>query len=94
MGSTKVELVDDLLKESNRHNLTGEQRRGLTAIIKRAKKGYYHDFESELAMPKSQLNIDLLEIGFTGIAKKMQNGEYDDETPSPEEEERLKKLLE
>lgn len=84
MGNTKVELVQDL--ENTTPTLERDE------IIQKARAGYYHDFESPYATPKMQLHMDLLAAGLKDIDQQMQNGDYDDESPSPEEEKRLKDL--
>lgn len=94
MGSTKVDLVQDLENELALSVLLSEEEKAkIPAIIEKAKKGYYHDFESEIATPKTQLHIDLLEAGLPELDRRMQSGMYDDEPPSPEEEKRLMDLL-
>lgn len=46
-------------------------------MIERAEKGYYSDFESELAMPMVQLVKDCLSLGFSNIAERAKDGEFD-----------------
>lgn len=83
MGSTKVELVKDLEDAIK----AGKQPAWkIGNIMANAQKGMYHDFDSELATPKMQLHADLLEVGLVEIDQKMQNGDYDDEEPTPEQE--------
>lgn len=89
MGSTKVELVKDLQMALTRHDLTEIQRKSIKVMIQLAKKGHYHDFDTELATPKMALHKDLLSVGLTDIDQKMQNGDYDDEAPTPEQEREL-----
>jgi len=84
-GNTKIDLVKDL--ENTKPSIERDE------IIQKAKIGYYHDFESELALPKTQLHLDLVKAGLFDIDKKMQNGDYDNESPSPEENKRLMDLL-
>lgn len=46
-------------------------------IIKRCRRGHYHDFASNVAMPKMEMHNDLLAAGLTDIDKRMQDGEFD-----------------
>lgn len=43
----------------------------------RARRGYYHDFLSPLAMPEMQLVQDLRELGLEQFAQRVINGEFD-----------------
>lgn len=51
---------------------------GLLLIVERAKKGYYHDFESPIAMPKFQLVQDLRAVGLYDTADEVIKGKYDE----------------
>lgn len=83
MGSTTEDLIEDLEKELKYSVLiTEEQKAKIPAIIQKAKEGYYHDFQTPIATPKIQLHQDLLDAGLENLDKKMQNGDYDDESPS------------
>lgn len=66
---TKTVLVEDLLKK--------EQCLERDAIIKRAKDGYYHDFETPVATPKVDLHNHLLAAGYEDLAFKVTQGNYD-----------------
>jgi hypothetical protein len=83
MGSTKKELVDDLRKKP--WSLKREY------VLKRALKGVYHDFDTELATPKLQLVADLRQAGFEDLADRTIAGEYDDERPSVEQIEEMRR---
>ena len=85
MGSTKIELVQDLENTA----IGNEQHSKVRAIIEKAESGYYHDFDTPIATPKIQLHTDLLDAGLVEIDKKMQDGDYDDELPTPEQEKRM-----
>ncbi len=85
MGSTKKELVQDL----ENTEIGNEQHSKVRAIIEKAESGYYHDFDTPIATPKMQLHTDLLDAGLVEIDKKMQNGDYDDESPTPEQEKKM-----
>lgn len=77
MASTKVELVEKLekLKELNKGNaLSGR----IQSIIDKAKKGMYHDFESEYTLPKHELFKDLVNAGLQNVAEEVVSGEYDE----------------
>lgn len=82
MGSTKKELLEDLWKKP--HSLARME------IITRAKRGYYHDFDTTIATPKVQLVADLNAAGFDDLAQKAMDGDYDDEHPSVEQKEKLR----
>lgn len=73
MGNTKTDLVRDLENSV----ISNEMLPKLNAIIKKAKEGFYHDFDTPIATPKMQLHFDLLDAGLTQIDHKMQNGDYD-----------------
>ena len=66
---TKTLLIDDLLKKQ----ITTSR----DAIIQQAKKGFYHDFETPLALQKMQLVKDLTNAGFLDLADEVKNGRYD-----------------
>jgi len=83
MGSTKKELLEDLRKKP--HDL----KRAL--ILNLASAGHYHDFDTKLEAPKMQLVKDLRAAGFEDLAIKTINGAYDDEYPTPEQAEELRK---
>jgi hypothetical protein len=83
MGSTKKELIEDLWKKP--HSLKRQ------AILKRAGAGHYHDFETEIAAPKIQLVTDLRDAGFMDLAEKTIDGAYDDESPTIEQQEELRR---
>lgn len=85
MGSTKKELVEDLWKKP--YSL----KRAM--IEKRAKAGYYHDFDTELETPKVQLVLDLRAAGFADLADRVMTGAYDDEHPSVEQEEEMRREI-
>jgi hypothetical protein len=85
MGTTKKELLEDLWKKP--YSLKRVE------IEKRAKRGDYHDFDSELAAPKIALVDDLRAAGFEDLAQKTIDGAYDDERPSVEQVEEMRKEL-
>lgn len=85
MGTTKKELVEDLWKKP--YSLKRAE------IEKRAKRGDYHDFDSELAAPKITLVDDLRAAGFGDLAQKAIDGAYDDERPSVEQIEEMRQEL-
>jgi hypothetical protein len=92
MGSTKVELVEDLA-ELIKANGGHPKAYLLGDIMAAAQKGTYHDFESELATPKIQLVRDLTGIsGTEQIINKVKNGDYD-EPPTEEQSRQLDELL-
>jgi hypothetical protein len=83
MGSTKKELVEDLRKKPR------SLKQSL--IMSLAAAGHYHDFDTKLEAPKMQLAKDLREAGFEDLALMAINGAYDDEYPTPEQAEELRK---
>ena len=83
MGTTKKDLVEDLWKKP--YSLKRAE------IEKRAKRGDYHDFDSSLATPKIALVNDLRAAGFDDLAQKAVDGDYDDERPSVEQLEEMRK---
>jgi hypothetical protein len=67
---TKDTLVAELEKlPASKHRDT---------IIARAKAGTYHDFESEVDLPKIMLVTDLRRAGFDELAQQVMNGAFDD----------------
>ena len=66
---TKTLLVEDLKKEP--------QSPQVKEMIKMALKGYYHDYESVLDFPKTQLAHDLKEAGLHDLAEAVKEGRYD-----------------
>lgn len=93
MGNTKVDLVADLEEVLDTRDMTQVRYQKTLKIIAKAKKGYYHDFDTPLASPKIQLHIDLLDVNLPDIDQKMQNGDYDDESPTPEQQKELLDLV-
>lgn len=83
MGSTKKDLLEDLRKKPR------DIKRDL--IMSLASAGHYHDFDTKLGAPKMQLVKDLRAAGFEDLALKTINGAYDDEYPTPEQAEELRK---
>lgn len=81
-GDTKTTLVRDL--EAKPADPVRDQ------IIKRAKAGHYHDFDTSLATPKVTLYKHLLSAGFPDLAQKVKDGAYDDERPTLEQQEELR----
>lgn len=49
-------------------------------LVWKARRGYYHDFLSPLALPEAQLVNDLLELGLTELAQRVIDGEFDAST--------------
>jgi hypothetical protein len=84
MGSTKKELVDDLLRKP--YSLERDR------ILQEAYAGGYHDFDSELATPKVQLVQDLRGAGFEDLAQRTIDGAYDEE-PTAEQVEEMRQQL-
>lgn len=74
MGSTKVDLVRDL--EAAAVPLCYLDLKA--EVLKRARHGHYHDFETTIATPKIALDRDLREMGLIDIADKVRNGDYDE----------------
>jgi hypothetical protein len=69
--STDKELVELL----NERNIDGRYNE----LIDKAKSGYYHDFKSELATPKSQLVEDLSYFPeLQDVRESIIDGDYDE----------------
>lgn len=85
MGTTKKELVEDLWKKP--YSLTR------ATIEQRAKRGDYHDYDSDLATPKMELVRDLRAAGFDDLAEKTIDGAYDDEHPTAAQLEEMRQDL-
>jgi hypothetical protein len=86
-GDTKTTLAHDL-EQKPQHYLRD-------VLIKRAKAGHYHDFETELATPKLTLYKHLLNAGYPDLAQKVRDGGYDHEPPTEEQkDEMMRGLLE
>ncbi len=79
MGNTKVGLVKDLENAlALAKGISSDAEKNLLILIDRAKKGYYHDFESPLATPKIELVADLRANGLSILAQKVIDGDYDE----------------
>ena len=72
------------MKQGTQHNLIADLkeyslvRYGTNTIIERAENGDYHDFKSEIPMPKMMLFRDLKLIGLDDLAEKSMAGNYDE----------------
>jgi len=84
-GDTKTTLVADL--EQKPESVLRDR------LIARARAGYYHDFETELATPKVTLVKDLANMGYEDLAQKVKDGGYDHEPPTEEQKAELVELL-
>lgn len=49
----------------------------LADMVKKARNGYYDDYESELATPCIQLVVDLTKHGYKEMAQSAMDGEWD-----------------
>jgi hypothetical protein len=85
MGDTKTDLVRDLEAKG--------PSRLRDALIEKARSGHYHDFDSPLPAPKIQLVTELTEAGFMDLASKVMAGDYDNESPSVQQEEEMRASL-
>ena len=47
------------------------------SMVRKAKAGYYDDYETTLAAPQNQLITDCLNVGLGDIAQKAIEGKYD-----------------
>lgn len=79
--------------------LVERRNRRLDGMIRKAREGYYDDYQSQLAMPIAQLISDLLDAGEWELAQRAQLGEFDgtpeeanDWANSPEGQEARKKF--
>jgi len=85
MGTTKKELIEDLRKKP--FTLKRE------FIMNRARKGIYHDFDTPLAAPKTELVHDLRAAGYDDLARAAMEGAYDDESPTAAQLEEMRSEL-
>lgn len=84
MGSTKIELVQELRKKpacSNRDRL-----------IELCLEGRFHDYESDLELPKHVLEHTLETFGYADLAALVRDGAYDEE-PTEAQKEELRQLF-
>ncbi len=84
-GDTKTTLVADLERYP--------PSRVRDRLIKEAKAGRFHDFDSEEAGPKLLLYANLHQAGFEDLAIKTREGAYDDERPTVEQAEEMRAEL-
>lgn len=85
MGTTKKELIEDLLKKP--------ESRARDALVKRAMLGEFHDFDTPHATPKILLVAELNAAGFADLAERVKDGAYDDESPTPQQRYNLRQAL-
>jgi hypothetical protein len=83
LGTTKKELLEDLWDKP--YSLRRAE------IERRAKRGDYHDFDTTLAAPKMELVKDLRSAGFDDLVQKVLDGAYDDESPTVEQLEEMRR---
>lgn len=82
MGKTTVDLVNDLEEKLRSPFTTHDQVRAINRMLVDAKNGEFHDFANEkYALPKMELHKQLLNANLGDLAKKVVEGEYDDEAP-------------
>lgn len=84
MGKTTVELVKDLETKLTVDALfiNQQQREEIFRIITEAKAGEFHDFlNDKYPLPKMELHRQLLNANLGDLAKKVVEGEYDNEAP-------------
>jgi hypothetical protein len=84
-GDTKKTLVEDLLAKPASPNRD--------QLIEMARKGIFHDFESELLGPKLILYEMLMRFGYPDLACKARDGGYDDEPATVEQVEEMRSEL-
>lgn len=84
-GDTKTTLPADL--ETKPPDYVRDQ------LIKRARAGHYHDFETQLASPKLTLYKHLLQCGYQDLAQKVRDGGYDHESPTEAEKDEMMRGL-
>jgi hypothetical protein len=85
MGTTKVDLVEDLLRKP-----ASAARDGL---VQRALTGEFHDFDSPHDLPKVEAARALERAGFLDLVEKVKAGAYDDEPATVEQKRELLGLL-
>jgi hypothetical protein len=84
-GDTKVTLVADLEAKP-----PCEDR---DQIIAMAKRGVFHDFESDFVAPKMALFEMLMQFGYPDLAEKCKAGAYDADKPTVEQIEEMRQQL-
>lgn len=83
--STMVELVDELRKLLRSPEID--------RMIEEAKAGEYHDFKNNrYACGKVESSTRLTQLGYTDLAKRIQNGEFD-EDPDEHDRAELRKMF-
>lgn len=55
-----------------------DERPKMRALIKRARAGYYSDFQTPIAAPKATLVNELVSLGHDDLARQVQVGAFDD----------------
>lgn len=78
--STMVELVTELEALHRAQGITHEVRMRLAVMIKEARAGEYHDYKNDkYTCGKVASSSMLREMGFIPLAKRIENGEFDEE---------------
>jgi len=85
MGNTAVDLVAELEKRP--------ATPGRDYVIEQARAGAYHSYNTEAPAPKLQLAIDLRDYGYEDLARQVEAGEFDEEQPTPEQLEEMRRTL-
>lgn len=75
---SQINLIEDLEKKRDNFFGVDEKTIPINIVIERAKNNDYHDFKSQLPMPKMMLFRDLKLIGLDDLAEKVFNGDYDE----------------
>jgi hypothetical protein len=74
-SSTKERLARAIIERSGGHYDPRVER-----MVKLARAGRYDDFESDIATPLIVLRNDLLAVGYTDLAQRVMDGDFDSTT--------------
>jgi|WetSurMetagenome_2_1015567.scaffolds.fasta_scaffold36117_2 hypothetical protein len=85
MGNTAIDLVAELERLP--------QNPGRDYVLEQARAGAYHSYNTEVPAPKLLLALDLRDYGYEALARRVEAGEFDEEQPTPEQLEELRRTL-
>jgi len=79
-SNSETVLIEDLNEKLRDPEIKKDENKvmGIMKIIKRARKGQYHDFKTPYATPKMILGYELRALGFEDLWRNTIDGKYDD----------------
>lgn len=77
MNQKKLPTKEKLARAIEEKVGKGVPTNHVKALIKRARAGYYDEFDGELATPLIQLVADLRQAGWPEMAQRVINGDFD-----------------